>query len=126
MEIFNRKKSNNTGALPILKSWMLIGSKNSSAQNLSVQISEVPVGSEQPIHNHEPEQVYYIIRGTGLMTIEEECRDVFPGDAIYLTGNLIHAIINNGNEVFEYLTANSPVFSEGYEDTLWPAVPSKD
>ncbi len=27
-----------------------------------MQISEVPVGSEQPIHNHEPEQCYYIDR----------------------------------------------------------------
>ena len=63
MEVFNRNNSRNTGQLPILTSWMLISPQNSLTQNLSVQISEVPVGSEQPIHNHEPEQCYYIIKG---------------------------------------------------------------
>ena len=61
MEVFNRNNSKNTGQLPILTSWMLISPNNSPTKNLSVQISEVPAGSEQPIHNHEPEQCYYII-----------------------------------------------------------------
>ncbi len=67
MEIFKRANSKNTGELPILTSWMLISPQNSSTQNISLQISEIPVGSKQPIHNHEPEQCYYIIKGKGLM-----------------------------------------------------------
>lgn len=67
MEIFNKNNSKNTGQLPVLSSWMLIGAQNSSAQSISVQISEIPIGSEQPMHNHEPEQCYYIIKGKGLM-----------------------------------------------------------
>ena len=124
MEIFNRNNSNNTGGLQILTSWMLISPKNSSTRNLSVQISEVPVGSEQPIHNHEPEQCYYIIKGKGLMIIEEESREVSPGDAVYIPSNSKHGIKNNGDDILEYLTANAPVFSEEYEKTLWPSVPS--
>lgn len=124
MEVFNRKNSNNTGELQILTSWMLISPKHSSTQNLSVQISEVPVGSEQPVHNHGPEQCYYIIKGKGLMIIEEESREVSPGDAVYIPSNLKHGIINIGDEILEYLTANAPVFSEEYEDTLWPSVPA--
>jgi mannose-6-phosphate isomerase-like protein (cupin superfamily) len=102
---------------------MLISPRNSSTQNLSLQISEIPIGSEQPIHTHEPEQIYYIINGKGLMAIDEEDREVFPGDAVYIPGNAKHGIKNNGNEVLEYITANSPVFSEKYESTLWPAHP---
>lgn len=123
MEIFSRSNSNNTGQLPILTSWMLISPKNCSIQNLSIQISEIPVGSEQPIHSHQPEQCYYIIKGKGLMIIEGESRQVSEGDAVYIPSNLKHGIKNTGDNVLEYLTANAPVFSEQYESTLWPSAP---
>src|SRR5574341_984817 len=99
---------------------MLIDPKNSSTQNLSIQVSEVPVCSEQPIHNHEPEQCYYIIKGKGLVVIEDEYREVFAGDAVYIPSNIKHGIKNIGDDVLEYLSANAPVFSDQYESTLWP------
>jgi mannose-6-phosphate isomerase-like protein (cupin superfamily) len=121
MEIFNRNNSKNTGDIPILTSWMLISPQNCSTKNLSIQISEVPIGSEQPIHDHEPEQCYYIIKGKGLMMIEGESKEVTAGDAVYIPSSLKHGIKNIGNEVLEYLTANAPVFSKTYENTLWPS-----
>ena len=124
MEIYNRKNSKNTGELPILTSWMLISPQNSQTKNLSVQISEVPIGSEQPIHDHEPEQCYYIIQGKGLMIIEDESNEMIAGDAVYIPSNLKHGIKNIGDDVLEYLTANTPVFSEQYENTLWPGAPA--
>jgi quercetin dioxygenase-like cupin family protein len=123
MEIFNKGNSRNTGQLPILRSWMLISPQNSSTQNISVQISEIPIGSEQPIHDHDPEQCYYVIKGRGLMIIEEETREVTAGEAVYIPPNKKHGIKNIGNDVLEYLTVNSPVFSKQYENTLWPADP---
>jgi mannose-6-phosphate isomerase-like protein (cupin superfamily) len=123
MEIFNRHNSRNTGELPILTSWMLIGPRNTSAQSLSVQISEVPAGSEQPIHHHAPEQCYYIIKGKGLMIMEDETREVSAGDAVYIPSNKRHGIRNIGDDILEYLTANSPVFGRAYEDDHWPVDP---
>jgi mannose-6-phosphate isomerase-like protein (cupin superfamily) len=125
MEIFNKGNSRNTGRLPVLTSWMLIGSRNSSAQKVSIQISEIPRGSEQPLHNHHPEQCYYIIKGKGLMTIEDEMREVSEGDAVHIPSNKRHGIKNLGDSVLEYLTANSPAFDEDYENALWPADPTK-
>ena len=124
MEIFSRNNSKNTGQLPFLTSWMLISPQNSTTKNLSVQISEVPVGSEQPVHNHEPEQCYYVIKGKGLMIIEGESKEIIAGDAVYIPPNSKHGIKNIGNILLEYLTVNSPVFSEKYENTLWPSVHS--
>ncbi len=126
MEIFNKSNSKNTGELPILTSWMLIGSQNSQAQNISLQISEIPAGSEQPIHNHDPEQCYYIIKGRGLMIIEAEAKGVKAGDAIHIPSNKKHGIRNIGKGSLEYLTVNSPVFGRQYENTLWPAEPVQD
>jgi mannose-6-phosphate isomerase-like protein (cupin superfamily) len=99
---------------------MLISPQSTSSRNLSIQVSEVPVGSEQPLHAHEPEQCYYIIRGNGLMIIEDESREVTSGDAIHIPPNKKHGIRNTGNEALEYLTANSPCFAKDYEDRLWP------
>ena len=126
MKIFNRGNARNTGNLPMLSSWMLIGARNSPARAISVQISEIPVGSEQPVHNHAPEQCYYIIRGKGLMVIEEESAEVFAGDAIHIPSNRKHGIKNLGDDVLEYLTVNSPMFEEQYENDLWPAPPARD
>jgi mannose-6-phosphate isomerase-like protein (cupin superfamily) len=126
METFNRSNSRNTGQLPILTSWMLISPQNSSTQNISVQVSEIPIGSEQPVHDHDPEQCYYVIKGRGLMIIEKETREVTAGDAVYIPPNKKHGIKNIGKDVLEYLTVNSPVFSKQYENTLWPADPVRD
>ena len=63
MDIFNRNSTMNTGELSILTSWMLISPQNSAAHGISMQISEIPAGSEQPRHSHDPEQCYYIIKG---------------------------------------------------------------
>ena len=126
MKIYNKHNSKNTGGLEMLTSHMLISSQNSSTQNISIQISEVPLRSEQPIHSHEPEQCYYIIKGKGLMIIEDESKEVSEGDAIYIPPNSKHGIKNIGNTALEYLTANSPVFSKEYEDSLWPAGPTNN
>jgi len=123
MEIFNKATSRNTGALDILTSYMLISPQNSSAKNLSIQVSVVPIGSQQPVHVHEPEQCYYVIKGKGLMIIEGEAREVSSGDAVYIPSNKKHGIRNIGDVALEYLTANSPAFTEEYEEALWPSNP---
>jgi mannose-6-phosphate isomerase-like protein (cupin superfamily) len=123
MKIYNKKNSKNTGSLEILTSYMLISPQSSSTKNISIQISEVPIGSEQPIHAHDPEQCYYIIKGNGLMIIEDETGEVNSGDAIFIPSNKKHGIKNIGSNVSEYLTANSPVFTKKYEDSLWPTAP---
>jgi len=123
MDIFNRKNTYNTGDLKILSSYMLIGRGNTLTQNISVQISDIPVDSQQPPHKHEPEQCYYIIKGKGLIKIEDEEKIVEPGDAIYIPSGKEHGIKNIGNEVLEYLTANTPAFDPEYESEFWPNNP---
>jgi mannose-6-phosphate isomerase-like protein (cupin superfamily) len=123
MKVFNKFNSYNTGDLKILKSHILIGKRNTGNANISIQISTIPVDSEQPIHNHEPEQCYYIIKGKGLMTIDKEEQVVDEGDAIYVPSNSNHGIKNIGQVDLEYLTANTPSFSEIYENRLWPTQP---
>ncbi len=125
MKIFNKDNSKNTGTLEILTSFMLISPQNSPAKHISIQVSEVPAGSAQPVHSHAPEQCYYIIKGKGLMILGDETQEVKAGDAVFIPSNINHGIKNTGDGVLEYLTVNSPVFEKTYEDKLWPGEPGK-
>ena len=58
------------------------------------------------------------------MILEGESKEIIAGDAVYIPPNLKHGIKNIGNIVLEYLTVNSPVFTDKYENTLWSTVPS--
>lgn len=120
MNVFNKTNTANTGALEILTSHMLVGRANVKNTKLSRQLSTIPVDSAQPIHAHEPEQCYYIIRGKGLMIIEKEQEIVNPGDAIHIASSKRHGIKNIGNGELDYLTANAPAFNVDDEDKLWP------
>jgi mannose-6-phosphate isomerase-like protein (cupin superfamily) len=102
---------------------MLVSPQNSTARSLSIQISEIPVGSEQPVHSHDPEQCYYLIKGEGLMIIDGETCEVAAGDAVHIPSRIRHGIKNTGLVALEYLTACAPAFDADYENTLWPAEP---
>jgi mannose-6-phosphate isomerase-like protein (cupin superfamily) len=123
MQIRNKATSKTTGQLATLTSWMLISPQDSSARGLSLQISEIPVGSEQPTHSHEPEQCYYLVKGKGLMIVDGEEREVAAGDAVYIPARAMHGIRNIGSVTLEYVTANTPAFDAEYEKALWPADP---
>jgi mannose-6-phosphate isomerase-like protein (cupin superfamily) len=58
------------------------------------------------------------------MTIDEEATTVAAGDSIYVPSGSKHGIKNTGDELLEYLTANSPAFTSEYEDALWPTSPA--
>ena len=49
------------------------------------------------------------------MIIEDESKEVSDGDAVLIPSNHKHGIKNIGNTILEYLTANSPVFSQEYD-----------
>lgn len=123
MQVHNRKTARGTGQLSTLTSWLLVSPRNSSARALSIQISEIPVGSEQPVHSHEPEQCYYVIRGRGLVLIDDESCEVAAGDAVHIPAGSKHGMRNIGSVALEYLTANAPAFDSDYENALWPAAP---
>jgi mannose-6-phosphate isomerase-like protein (cupin superfamily) len=120
MQIFNRSNTRNTGTLKMLTSSLLVGGGNVPGAGISLQVSTVPVNSEQPLHRHEPEQCYYILAGEGLMTVDSDQARLVAGDAVHVPSNALHGIKNTGTGPLEYLTANAPAFEPEYEKRLWP------
>ena len=55
-------------------------------------------------HLHKDhEEIYYIIRGTGTITIGNDTSRFRDGDIIYIPVNTLHSIGNDGEEMMEFL-----------------------
>jgi len=52
-----------------ITSYLLASPRTSSAEHLTTTLAVIQPGGEQRIHSHQPEQVYFILEGTGLMTV---------------------------------------------------------
>jgi mannose-6-phosphate isomerase-like protein (cupin superfamily) len=55
-------------------------------------------------HDHQDhEEVYYIIKGTGKITIDKEVARFTDGDVIYIPEKAVHSITNDGDEMIEFI-----------------------
>lgn len=63
----------------------------------------VPPGSSIGLHthSHDNEELYVILKGRGIMTIEDDDRDVEPGDVIINPPGGTHGLRNPGKEDIE-------------------------
>ena len=61
-----------------------------------------------PLHDHEQEEVYYILKGAGEMTVEEESRIIEGVSAVYIPPNRKHSLKNVGQEELHMLFVYSP------------------
>ena len=87
----------------------LAASRNSSARKQSLAEATIPVGGTVTLHYHKiTEELYYILSGTGLMTIEDETKEVGPGDTVIIVPGQRHKITNNGQVPLVLLACCSP------------------
>lgn len=71
----------------------------------------LPPGKSVTPHHHEVlEEIYYILSGSGVMTIGDESRAVSAGDAIYIPKNNVHTLTNTGAEDMKILLVCGPAF----------------
>ena len=90
---------------------------NSMAANQSLAEATLPPGAKTEEHCHPPnEEIYYILRGRGWMTLAGEGREVGPGDGILIPPGTWHTIRNIGQDPLVFLCCCSPPYS--HEGTL--------
>ena len=95
----------------------LLAYRNSVIRNQSLAEARVPVGGSTLEHYHaKAEEIYYITAGTGRVRIENETRDVRPGDAIAIPPGQRHKIWNTGNETLKLLCCCAPAYE--HHDTI--------
>lgn len=61
----------------------LLAHRNSAIRSQSLAEARLPPGAATQPHFHpRAEEIYFLLEGRGRMRIEDEVRDVAPGDAI--------------------------------------------
>lgn len=106
-----------------ITSYLLVSAGTCNAKNLAITIVEMELGGFQHLHSHEPEQMYYILEGEGLMTVDGEEKPVQAGDCIFFPSFADHGLKNTGESVLRYLSAASPSFTKEQCEDWWPLPP---
>jgi mannose-6-phosphate isomerase-like protein (cupin superfamily) len=95
----------------------LLAHRNSCIRNQSLAEARLAPGGQTAPHFHRrTEEIYFITRGNGMMTIGDENRAVGVGDAIAIPPGMIHTIVNTGMEPLEFLCCCAPAYE--HDDTV--------
>jgi mannose-6-phosphate isomerase-like protein (cupin superfamily) len=104
MLIINRNKANIINTPHGSEIRPLVDRTTSEIEKCSLAEEILPVGAAVGKHFHkETEEIYYIIEGSGLMTVGDETREVSAGDAVFIPRNHTHTLKNTGTEPMKIL-----------------------
>ena len=108
-----------------ITSYLLASALTSSARYLTTSLVEIKPGGNQRIHRHEPEQVYYILEGSGLMIVGDREVHVESGDCVFIPSDTEHGLVNDGKLTVKYFSAAAPAFDREQLEKFWP-LPSEE
>jgi mannose-6-phosphate isomerase-like protein (cupin superfamily) len=90
----------------------LVDRTTSAIERCSLAEEILPVGAVVGRHHHlETEEIYYILRGAGRMTVGDEAREVEAGDAVFIPRGQAHTLENTGREPMTILLVCGPAHS---------------
>lgn len=103
-----------------ITSYLLASPRTSSAEHLTTTLAVLQPDGEQRLHRHRPEQVYFILVGSGLMTVDGETQRVGPGDCVFIPSGKTHGLKNDGEGPLRYFSAAAPAYDAGHLEESWP------
>ena len=95
----------------------ILAPANSSLKAQSLAEATLRPGQFTEKHLHvRAEEIYYVLKGRGLMEIGQEKQEVGPGDGIAIAPGSEHRLTNTGEENLVFLCCCSPAYS--HDDTV--------
>ena len=111
MHIVNRKDSKILNTPQGSEIRLLMDRTVSAISQCSLAEEILPPGKTVPRHHHEVlEEIYYILSGSGEMTVGDETKNVGSGDAIFIPKNHVHSLTNTGDKEMKLLLVCGPAF----------------
>lgn len=87
--------------------------------NYSLAHAMLKPGSKSLPHKfHTASEVYYILRGRGIIHINDETAEVFPDDTIHIPPQAVQWIENHGLENLEFLCIVDPAWKPDAEELV--------
>jgi mannose-6-phosphate isomerase-like protein (cupin superfamily) len=71
-------------------------------------IATLEPGKNIEAHVDPMEEIYFVLQGSGEMGVDEEARQIGPGDATWIPIGSSHGLLNNGDENLVILVVASP------------------
>jgi mannose-6-phosphate isomerase-like protein (cupin superfamily) len=97
----------------------LVDRTTSEITQCSLAEESLPPGHAVTPHFHrETEEIYYVLEGSGEMTVGDETSEVGPGDAIFIPRGARHTLRNTGEVAMRIVLVCGPAFSRGDENFL--------
>lgn len=95
--------SDPTAALDGVRLALLAG-----GEAMNVQQFAIDPGASVPAHSHPHEQAGYLVEGTLTFVLDDEERELVPGDSYVIPGGESHAAENRGNEIVRGIDVFNP------------------
>ncbi len=67
-----------------------------SGEGLTLGIAKLAPGDAVREHRHEQSEVYLVLEGAGVVTVDGERREIAGGSAVLIPGNALHSCENTG------------------------------
>jgi quercetin dioxygenase-like cupin family protein len=91
----------------------LVGPHNSGSKRIDFRISRYAPNAYVAEHAHEvQEQIYYMLEGEGLLTLDEEKHLMRPHDYVYVPPGVRHSFTNTGTAGLVFLVVTTPADDE--------------
>ncbi len=83
----------------------LLSADRTPTDSLTLGVAEIKPGELDGLscHRHPQSEVYYVLSGVGVVTIEDLQYPISPGSAVFIPGNAKHRVRNTGNETLRIL-----------------------
>lgn len=95
----------------------------SEAETSEVFIVVLEPGEAPPLHiHHDTEQIFYMLRGNGVLRIGEDGSQQFrvkPGDVMRIPLNTFHSVLCDGQEPIGYLSIDCFVGGRPKAEPTW-------
>ena len=95
---------------------LAIDPKKNGVGNITVIVTEIPAGSELPVHTHEDgEEIMYFIAGQAETVCDDEVIRVNPGDIFDVLPGSFHTVRNVGQETVRmFCVFNPPIGTDHF------------
>ena len=84
----------------------------------SLALARLGPGERSRPHRLEQSEVYWLVRGSGVMHVGGESRRVGPGDAVLIPAGTGQWLVNDGDEEIEFLCIVDPAWSPAGETVI--------
>lgn len=83
----------------------LFSAERTSTEALTAGVAEIRPGNQLKVHRHLPPELYYLLAGEGMVTIDGVEYPVGVGTAVFIPGNAAHGIRNTGQTLLRFFYA---------------------